>query len=105
MPPTFFNTKKMNLKEFFEYQLKNTTVIVTEEELKKNPNQKFYSGRKIEVGDKVLVGLILEPDPITKLPTKVITLHEDELETIYVQDERMTKEKIGIDVPVLKKLK
>ena len=80
-------------------------MIVSEDDLRKNPNQKFSSGRIVKAGDKVLIGIIFETDLSTNLPIKVITFHEEEFGTVYTQDEKMTKEKIGIDIPVLKKIK
>jgi hypothetical protein len=95
----------MKLEEFLQFQINNTKIVLTEEEAKKNPNQRYSSGRKMEIGDKVLVGFIMESDALTKLPVTIITFHEDEIGTVYGQDEQMTKEKIGMDIPVLKKLK
>jgi hypothetical protein len=94
----------MTLEEFLKFQLENIEGI-TAEELKNSPEKKFFSGRDIEVGDKVLIGVILENDTNTGLPVTMIKFHQDEIGTVYDKDKEMTKDKIGIDLPILKKIK
>ena len=94
----------MTLEEFLKFQLENIEGITTEE-LENSPEKKFFSGRDIEVGDKVLIGVILENDTNTGLPVTMIKFHQDEIGTVYDKDKEMTKDKIGIDLPILKKIK
>lgn len=95
----------MNFKEFYDFQMKNLEKGVTQEDLDKLTEKKFSSGREIKIGDKIITGILNIPDEKTKLPITIISLHPEELGTVYVQDEQMTKSGIGLDLPMLKKIK
>jgi hypothetical protein len=94
----------MKLEEFLKFQIDNIEGI-SAEELENSPDKKYFSGRNVQVGDKILIGIILETDINTGLPITIITFHQDEIGVIYQKDEEMTKDKIGVDLPVLKKIK
>lgn len=94
----------MNLKDFLKFQIENSTNIVTEKSLAEAELKQYYSGRDIRVGDKVLIGIIAETDPVTNLPFTIINFCEDEIDLIYEEDTNFTKERVGIDLPILKRI-
>ena len=74
----------MNITEQFQDQLDNVQ-IVTEDNLERFNNKKFTSGRLINIGDKLLMGLLVGEFDETSIEVglKIITVHPEELDTIY----------------------
>lgn len=93
----------MKLNEFIDFQLNNKTNVVTEESLEKTEIKNYFSGKKIEVGDSILIGILHEEDKSTGLPFTIVNFHKDELGKFYEMDENFTKNKIGMDLPILKR--
>lgn len=93
----------MRLNEFIDFQLNNKMNVVTEESLEKAELKTYYSGKKIEVGDTILIGILYEEDKSSGLPFTIINFHKDELGKLYEMDSNFTKNKIGMDLPILKR--
>lgn len=94
----------MNLQEFLDFQKNTTKNVMTEKSLAESQIKNYYSGREIKVGDKVLIGIVSEFDPETKLPFTIMNFCEEEVGVVYERDDNFTKDKVGIDLPILKKI-
>lgn len=75
----------------------NSTRLITLDDLETFKNKNYASGRPIQVGDKLLLGLINDglKDENSKKPElkiKLITFHIEELGVLYKIDERDNRE-------------
>ena len=93
----------MELKEDIITQL-NEQEPITEEVINKLINLEFYSGRKIEVGDKVIFAWITtETENTGEFNLTLIKVHPDELDVMYEYDEVWYGErKYNGSIPYLK---
>ena len=76
----------MTFKEKIDLQLQ-TSQGVTEEMLK-HLTGTYSSGKKIQVGDKYLTGLMFQNDgdEKEKLNFRLVSFHEDEVDTLYQEE-------------------
>lgn len=94
----------MKLNEFINFQKNLEKNVVTEQSLQETEIKEYFSGRKIKVGDVVLIGMLNQLDETSGLPITIINFCEEEIGSIYERDDDFTKENMGVDLPILKKI-
>lgn len=89
------------MKELFKTQLEKSKPITKEDILKLN-NKNYYNGDEINVGDSILLALLVgEPNyENNELPMKPIMLKEEHFNYFYYE-ERMNKRRTD-GIPMIK---
>jgi hypothetical protein len=86
-------------------QLLNTAPL-TQEVLDKFSNKEYTSGRKMEVGDQILYGILFtENVKITDLNINFVSFHIDELNVIYELNDNYISDTFQYKLPYLKLIK
>jgi hypothetical protein len=75
----------MTFKEEIELQLRDNKIL-TYEILSALKEKSYASGRAKQIGDTVLFGMLKEESEDGELKLRLITFHEEELNTLYEED-------------------
>jgi hypothetical protein len=94
----------MTFKEEIDLQSRDNKML-SYEILSQLKDKTYFSGRSKEIGDSVLFGMIQEEDEDGEVVMKLITFHEEEVNSLYEEDSRFYKQKKTNKLPHIKKIK
>ncbi len=93
----------MTFKEEIDLQLKDNKVL-SYEILSQLKDKGYFSGRSKQVGDTVLFGMIREEEEDGGVVMKLITFHEEEVGSLYEEDDRFYNRNKTNKLPHIKKI-
>jgi hypothetical protein len=93
----------MTFKEEIDLQLRDNKML-SYEILSQLKDKTYFSGRSKQIGDSVLFGMIREEDEDGEIVMKLITFHEEEVDTLYEEDSRFYKQKKTNKLPHIKRI-
>lgn len=93
----------MTFKEEIELQLRDNKML-SYEILSQLKDKNYYSGKPKQIGETVLFGMIKEQDDDGEEFLKLITFHEEEVDTLYGEDDEQYSKKKSDKLPRLKKI-
>ena len=93
----------MTFKEEVDVQVKNCEELT--QEMLNGLSGSYSSGRKMQVGDKYLVGFMLvEWRPNNEETIRYISFHEEEIGTLYEEDSSFYVGSKAHNLPMIKKI-
>lgn len=93
----------MTFKEEIDLQSRDNKML-SYEILSQLKDKTYFSGRSKEIGDSVLFGMIQEEDEDGEVVMKLITFHEEEVNSLYEEDSRFYNQKKTNKLPHIKKI-
>jgi hypothetical protein len=93
----------MTFKEEIDLQLRDNKML-SYEILSQLKDKTYFSGRSKQIGDSVLFGMIQEEDEEGEVVMKLITFHEEEVNSLYEEDSRFYNQKKTNKLPHIKKI-
>ena len=94
----------MTFKEEIDLQSRDNKML-SYEILSQLKDKTYFSGRSKQIGDSVLFGMIQEEDEEGEVVMKLITFHEEEVNSLYEEDSRFYNQKKTNKLPHIKKIK
>jgi hypothetical protein len=92
----------MTFKEEIELQLRDNKML-SYEILSQLKEKGYSSGKPKQIGDTVLFGMLKEQNEDGELGIRLITFHEEELGSLYEEDDEFYPKKVG-KLPNIKKI-
>jgi len=94
----------MTFKEEIDLQLRDNKML-SYEILSQLKDKGYFSGRSKQIGDTVLFGMLKEESEEGELNLRLVTFHEEELETLYEEDNTFYNRNKTNKLPNIKKIK
>jgi hypothetical protein len=93
----------MTFKEEIDLQLRDNKML-SYEILSQLKDKGYFSGRSKQIGDTVLFGMLKEESEEGELNLRLVTFHEEELETLYEEDNTFYNRNKTNKLPNIKKI-
>jgi hypothetical protein len=93
----------MTFKEEIDLQLRDNKTL-SYEILSQLKDKGYFSGRSKQIGDTVLFGMIREEEEDGQIVMKLITFHEEEVGSLYEEDDRFYNRNKTNKLPNLKRI-
>jgi hypothetical protein len=93
----------MTFEEEIDLQLRDNKML-SYEILSQLKDKGYFSGRSKQIGDTVLFGMIREEEEDGEVVMKLITFHEEELNSLYEEDGRFYTQKKTNKLPHIKRI-
>jgi hypothetical protein len=93
----------MTFKEEIDLQLRDNKML-SYEILSQLKDKGYFSGRSKQIGDTVLFGMLKEESEEGELNLRLVTFHEEELETLYEEDNTFYNRNKTNKLPMIKRI-
>ena len=93
----------MTFKEEIDLQLRDNKML-SYEILSQLKDKGYFSGRSKQIGDTVLFGLLKDEDEDGTSVIRIVTFHEEEIGTLYEEDNTFYNRNKTNKLPNIKKI-